>query len=198
MAKYKVEDAISELASYVDSCKNVPLSSTKIVCEREQLEDMINSIKKNLPKELEYCRDVMARSEAIEREAKDRANRLIENATAKTTELLSENEINQQAIKRADEIVRDAAEQGQQIYDEYIREGNMYREQAQRYLTDMLGNLQELIYSCIDTTSKNTNKLLDSLNRVGTIVSDNLNELNAPSEAEMAAMQQTGSIDVNM
>ena len=150
MAKYKVEDAIADLADYVDNCKNVPLSSTKIVCEREQLEDYINSIKKNLPKELEYCRDVMSRSEAIEREAKERADKLIQDAANRTTELLSENEINQQAIVRADEIVREAAEQGQAIYDQYIMEGNAYREQAQRYLTDMLGNLQELIYSLLN------------------------------------------------
>lgn len=196
MAKYKVEDAIADLADYVDNCKNVPLSTTKIVCEREQLEDMINSIKKNLPKELEYCRDVMSRSEAIEREAKERADKLIQDAANKTTELLSENEINQQAIIRADEIVREAAEQGQAIYDQYIMEGNAYRDQAQRYLTDMLGNLQELIFSCIDTTSRNTNKLLENLNKFGTIVSDNLNELNAPNSQD-AGMQNTGTINMN-
>lgn len=195
MAKYKVEDAIADLADYVDNCKNVPLSTTKIVCEREQLEDYINSIKKNLPKELEYCRDVMSRSEAIEREAKERADKLIQDAATRTTELLSENEINQQAIIRADEIVRDAAEQGQAIYDQYIMEGNAYRDQAQRYLTDMLGNLQELIYSCIDTTAKNNNRFLDALNKVGTIVSDNLNELNAPGAD--ANMQNTGTINMN-
>ena len=56
----------------------------------------------------------------------------------------------------------------------------------------MLLNLNGIIYDCIDSTTRNTNRFLDALNVVGTTVQDNLNELNAQPEPEpMAAVPET-------
>lgn len=182
MKQNRIEDDINELYDYIDNCKTTLLSQGKIICDKEELEEIIDKLRRDIPKEIEYARDVMARSEAIETEAKERASKIVNDATEKTNELLSENEINQQAIRRADSIVQAAAEQGQEIYDNYVREGNEYRDSAQRYLNDMLVNLSEIIANCVDVTTRNTNKLLDSLNKVGQTVNDNLNELNGANE----------------
>ena len=61
-----------------------------------------------------------------------------------------------------------------------------------------------MIYDCIDNASRNTNRLLDSLNDVGQTVQDNLNELNgvneqpqaaAPAAEPQAAFDNTGAFD---
>lgn len=186
MKQSRIEEDINDLFDFIDSCKNIPLSQSKIVCEREELEDLVEKLRKDVPKEIEYCRDLMARSESIEKEARDRAEKIIADATNKTYELLSESEINQQAVRRADEIVQAAAVQGQEIYDRYVKEGNEYRDSAQRYLNDMLVTLSEMIYNCVDVTTRNTNKLLDSLNKVGATVTENLNELNGVNDSAQA------------
>lgn len=202
MIKSKIEDDIAELNSIINNSKRSMLSQGKILVDREELEELVERMRKDLPKELEYCRELMSRSEAIENDAKARAEKLIQDATDKTYELLSENEINQQAKKKADDIVRNAAIKGQQIYDEYVAEGEAYRQSAQNYLNDMLLNLQEMIYSCIDVTTRNTNKFLDSLGKVGDTVTDNLNELNSSGEDEGedegSDVNQTGSMDIDI
>jgi hypothetical protein len=59
----------------------------------------------------------------------------------------------------------------------------------------MLLNLNSIIVDCLDSTTRNTNRFLDSLSVVSQTVQDNLAELNAqpemPPQEEMApAMQE--------
>ena len=205
MYRSKIEDCIDELEAFIDNCKTAPFSSSKLIVEREQIEAIINDLKNCLPKEIEYCRGVMARSEEIEKDAKLRAEKLVQDVQDKTYELLSENEINQQAIKRSNQIIAEAQSQGQQIYDKYVKEGTEYRDSAQRYLNDMLVNLHEMIYSCVKETERNTTKFLDSLNKVGATVDDNLSELNGVepvsssiSGEEMLPENDDLSLDMDM
>ena len=174
----KIENSIQELEAFLESCKNVPLSTSKIVVNKEELEYFIEDIKKNIPEEVERYRKVISNKEAIEKEAQERANELIQEATDKTYQLLSENEIMLQARQKADEIVNMAVKQAQEIYDDAVMQGNAYKASAQQYLNDMLVNLHDMIYSCVDQTTRNANKFLDSLKDVGSTVTDNLNELN--------------------
>jgi len=199
MKQSRIEEDINDLFDFIDNCKMLPFSS-KIVCEKEELEDLIERLRKDVPKEVDQCRDIVSRTEMIEKEAKERAEKIVQDATDKTYELLSESEINQQAVRRADEIVQSAAVQGQAIYDSYVKEGNEYRESAQRYLNDMLINLQEMIFNCVDVTTRNTSKLIDSLNKVGETVTDNLNELNGvdPRAKGNLGDSQGDPIDINI
>ena len=42
----RIEQIIEEIEEYVDSCKFQPLSSTKIVVNKEELEDISKRVKK--------------------------------------------------------------------------------------------------------------------------------------------------------
>ncbi|HAL03455.1 MAG TPA: vacuolar family H+-ATPase subunit H [Lachnospiraceae bacterium] len=191
----KIENSIQELENFLENCKKVPLSPNKIMVNREELEYIIEDIKKNIPEEVERYRKVISNKEAIEKEAQERASELIKLATDKTNELLSENEIMLQARQKADEIVDMAAKQAQEIYDDAVMQGNAYKASAQQYLNDMLVNLHDLIYSCVDQTTRNTNKFLDSLKDVGSTVTDNLNELNGYSVPEEEASEEQPAIE---
>ena len=121
---------------------------------------------------------------------------MIDDVKSKTSQLLSENEIMMQARAKADEIVTLAIEEAQSIVDNAVMEGNAYKESAQQYLNDMLVNLHNIIYSCIDNTTRNTNKFLESLNQVGTTVQDNLNELNQVEQPQEDSSSEEDSSDV--
>lgn len=190
----KIENSIQELENFLEGCKKAPLSQNKIVVNKEELDFFIESIKRNIPEEVERYRKVISNKEAIEKEATEKANALIKEATEKTYDLLSENEIMLQARQKADEIVNMAVEQAQAIYDDAVAQGNAYKESAQQYLNDMLVNLHDMIYSCVDQTAKNANKFLDSLKDVGSTVTDNLNELNGYPVQEEEPEQPVQSI----
>ena len=108
------------------------------------------------------------------------------------SEMLSQSEITSLATKRADDMVASAAQEAERIIAQARFEADGYLASAQAYLNDMLLNLNGIIYDCIDSTTRNTNRFLDALNVVGTTVQDNLNELNAQPEPEpMAAVPET-------
>ena len=52
----KIENSIQELENFLENCKKVPLSPNKIMVNREELEYIIEDIKKNIPEEVESIR----------------------------------------------------------------------------------------------------------------------------------------------
>ncbi|HOO78860.1 MAG TPA: hypothetical protein PLQ04_00590 [Lachnospiraceae bacterium] len=180
----KIENTIEEMQTYIDNCKPQLLNNSKIIVDKEEMEELINELKANIPEEIDRYRKVISNKEAIEKEAQNKANAMVAEAAEKTNELLSEHEIMMQAKERADEIIALAVEQAQGIVDSAQMQGNAYKESAQQYLNDMLVNLHEMIYSCIDSTNKNTSKFLEALNQVGMTVQENLTELNQEEQEE--------------
>lgn len=192
----EIEAVIEEIEIYIDNCKPVKLSPSKIIVNREEMEDLLKKLQRTIPEEVERYRKIISNKEEIERDAELRAQELINRARETTDQMVSDNEIVSQATSYADDIVNAAYAQGQQIVDQAQIEANNYKEAAQRYLSDMLGNLHQILYQCLDTTTKNTNKLIDSLNKVADEVQANLDELNPPVKKKLGIEQD--STDSNL
>lgn len=190
----RIESAIFRMEEYIEACKPTLLNSNKIVVEKEALLEYIEQLKKCMPEEIERYRQIISNREAIEQQARERAQTLIEQTELETNKMISENEIMYQARIKADSIVNLAIEQGQQIIDDAVAQGDAYKASAQQYLNDMLVNLHTIIYSCIDNTTKNTNKFLESLNQVGLTVQDNLDELNRKPEEPKQPQEPVDSV----
>ena len=47
----RIEQLISDIESYIDTCKYYPLSNVKIIVNKEQLEDMFKDSEEDLPEE---------------------------------------------------------------------------------------------------------------------------------------------------
>ena len=77
---------------------------------------------------------------------KDELDGLLEELRAKTPDEIkhyqNEHEIMQQAYAQANEIVRLATQQGQDILDKAVSEANAYRESAAQYMDEMLADLE--------------------------------------------------------
>ena len=48
----KMEQIIEEIEEYIDGCKFQPLSSTKIIVNKEELEELIGELRENTPEEI--------------------------------------------------------------------------------------------------------------------------------------------------
>ena len=48
----RIEQIIAEIEEYVDGCKFQPLSSTKIVVNKEELEEMLRELRMKTPDEI--------------------------------------------------------------------------------------------------------------------------------------------------
>ncbi len=178
----KIEKAIDALQDYVDNCKGAAFSSSKIIVEREVIEDLIRDLRDKLPDEIERYRKVISNQEAIEKDAKEKANALLQNVQNKSNELISENEITIRAQAEANDLMNTAAERAQAVYDEAVLQGDAYKASAQQYLTDMLSTIQGIIVDCLENTQKQTNKFLENLGATADTIQQNLDEINAVEE----------------
>lgn len=184
----KIEQLIEEMEEYIDSCKPKFMSSTEIIVNKDEIEELLRELRMKTPEELKLYQRVVSNKEAILNDARTKAEAMINEATAHTSELVSEHEIMQQAYAHANEVVSIATNQAQEILDTATTEANEVRMSAITYTDDMLKSLQEIISNSIDTAKARTENLTSSLQGYLDIVTSNRAELAPPEpQQDMAA-----------
>ena len=61
----KMEQIIEEIEEYIDGCKFQPLSSTKIIVNKEELEELIAELRAKTPEEVKRYQKIISNKEAI-------------------------------------------------------------------------------------------------------------------------------------
>ena len=120
----KMEQIIEEIEEYIDGCKFQPLSSTKIIVNKEELEELIAELRAKTPEEVKRYQKIISNKEAILADAQAKADQIIAQAQVQTNELVSEHQIMQQAYAQANEVVMIATKQAQEILDNATNEAN--------------------------------------------------------------------------
>lgn len=179
----KIEQIIEEIEEYINSCKYQPLSNTKIVVNKEEIDELLTELRLKTPDEIKRYQKIINNKEAILADAQAKADAIIAQATVHTNELINEHEIMQQAYAQANEIVQIATNQAQDILDKATIDANNIRYGAIQYTDDMLANLQGIISHTINTSTAKYDNLMKSLQDCFDIVNANRVEL-APSEEE--------------
>ena len=101
----RMEQIIEEIEEYIDNCKYQPLSSTKIVVNKDELEELLTELKMKTPEEIKRYQKIISNKEAILADAQAKADAIIAQAQVQTSELVSEHQIMQQAYAQANEVV---------------------------------------------------------------------------------------------
>nr|WP_330420380.1 hypothetical protein [Roseburia sp. AF25-25LB] len=96
----RMEQIIEEIEEYIDNCKYQPLSSTKIVVNKDELEELLTELKMKTPEEIKRYQKIISNKEAILADAQAKADAIIAQAQVQTSELVSEHQIMQQAYAR--------------------------------------------------------------------------------------------------
>ena len=92
----RIEQIIEEIEEYIDSCKFQPLSTTKIIVNKDQIDELLRELRMKTPDEIKRYQKIIANKDAILADAQQKAESMIEEAHAQTSELVSEHEIMQQ------------------------------------------------------------------------------------------------------
>ena len=186
----RIEQLIDEIEDYIDSCKYQPLSSTKIVVNKEEIDELLRELRMKTPDEIKRYQKIISNKEAILNDARSKAEVLIAEATVHTNELINEHEIMQQAYAQANEVVRMATQQAQGVLDNATTEANDVRIAAMQYMDDILMHLENIITSSVQTASNNYENLIGSLNQYKDIIQSNRNELH-PADIEMEMEEES-------
>ncbi len=194
----RIEQIIEEIEEYIDGCKYQALSSSKIVVNKEQLEELLNELRTKTPEEIKRYQKIISNKEAILADAQAKADSIIAKAQVKTDELVSEHQIMQQAYAQANEVVMIATKQAQEILDNATNDANNIRMGAMQYTDDILRNLENTISHAMDSSKARYEAYMNSLQGFLDIVTTNRAELNPTAEEQIpAADGETANVDVS-
>lgn len=129
----RIEQIITEIEDYIDSCKFQPLSNTKILVNKEEIEELLVELRLRIPEEIKKYQKIISNQDAILQEARSQADAMVAEATAQTNELVNEHEIMQRAYAEANSIIEQANAQAQQIVDNAVTEANNIRQGSVQY-----------------------------------------------------------------
>lgn len=180
----RMEQIIEEIEEFIDSCKYQPLSNTKIIVNKEELEELLTELRLKTPEEIKRYQKMISNKEAILADAQAKADSIIAEAQVHTEELVSEHQIMQQAYAQANEIVMVATNQAQEILDKATEDANNIRMAAIQYTDGILNDLENIIGHAMDTTKARSESLLASLEECYNVVTANRNELVPPEEEQ--------------
>ena len=173
----RIEQLIGEIEEYIDSCKFQPLSTTKIIVNKEELDELLVELRLRIPDEIKQYQKIISNQEAILSDAHTRADALLAEATAQTNELVNEHEIMQKAYAHANEVIEQAQAQAQAIIDSAVNDANNIRQGSIQYTDDMLKSLQNIINHSMEGAQGRFDAFMSSMRSSYDIVSSNRKEL---------------------
>lgn len=173
----KIEQLIEEIEDYIEGCKYQPLSKVNIIVNKQEIDELLRELRSKTPEEIQRYQQIISQREEILQRARERADALIDDATAQTNQLINEHEIMQQAYAQANEVVTLASEQAQAILDNATIEANGVRDAAMQYLDDMLEHLDNLMTATVNTTNAHYESFIESISKYHEVVNTNRAEL---------------------
>ncbi len=188
----RIEQIIEEIEEYVDSCKFQPLSTTKIIVNKDQIDELLRELRMKTPDEIKRYQKIIANKDAILADAQSKADSMIEEAQIHTNELVSEHEIMQQAYAQANEIVTAATDQAQEILDNATNDANSIRIGAMQYADDLMANAESIIGHTLDSYTTKYDGLVNSLQECYDMVRNNRAELEIPEQTPQALQAEYG------
>ena len=197
----RIEQIIEEIEEYIDSCKFQPLSTTKIIVNKDQMDELLRELRMKTPDEIKRYQKIIANKDAILADAQAKADGMIQEAQIQTNELVSEHEIMQQAYAQANEVVQLATRQAQEIVDNATLEANAIKDSIMQYTDQKLAEVEDIIAHAVEVSQTHYSNLVSDLNRINDVVQTNRAEFHAQNEElgteEMDAAGNVGD-DLNV
>ena len=145
----RIEQLINEIEEFIDSCKYQPLSNTKILVNKEELEELLVELRLRIPDEIKQYQKIISNQDAILNEARTQADAMLQEANA----------------------------QAQAIVDNAVNDANNIRQGAIQYTDDMLRSLQTIINHSMEGAKGRFDAFMSSMQSSYDIVTSNRNEL---------------------
>ncbi len=180
----RIEQIIDELEEYIENCKPKFMSNSEIIVNKDEIDELVRELRMKTPDEIKRYQKIISNKEAILNDAREKADKLVRDATIHTNELISEHEIMQQAYAKANEVVSMAFQQAQELLDKATIEANNLRMSAAQYAEDRLGDLENIIVAAINASNTNYQNLLGSLSQYRDLIQSNRQALHPAEEFE--------------
>lgn len=186
MQDSRLEQKIEDIYAFVESCKMQMFSDTNVVVPKNDLYDLLDDLRRDIPEEIKRYRKILNQRDAILEDAETKAAAILADAQAQYSALVEEHSITQQAYQQAQETVQAANEQADSIVSQARQQANQIGDGAMYYASDMLNMAEKVIAQAYESTVSNAKALEASLGGYLDVIRKNKAELvpSAPQEPE--------------
>ena len=194
----KIEQIITEIEEYIDNCKFQPLSTSKIIVNKDDIDELLAELRLRTPDEIKKYQKIIANKDAILNDAKERSEAMIAEATAHINQLVSEHEIMQKAYNEANQIIEQAQTEAQGILDSATNEANDLRTRAMQYTDDILSNVQSILTTGMNSFENAQSQMMTSLNSSLNVVVESRKELSGQEDEDTASDDSDDDLTVDL
>lgn len=177
MERSNIEEMIDEIIELVEECKAVPLSTGKVSVPKEALLQKLQDLRMEVPKEIDEAQSVLDREKEIVAEAQERADQIIKNAADEAAKMIEESEVVEMAKYRAEEIMEEA----RAVSDKHIKaakkEASNIQIHAMEYTNDMMAGLSGMFANIHDNEKQLFESVLSNFKQNEQTVENNRKEI---------------------
>ena len=188
----RIEQIIEEIEEYIDSCKFQPLSTTKIIVNKDQIDELLRELRMKTPDEIKRYQKIIANKDAI----LAYACCMISCSLTSSLVCACASSIMLSAFccasAQANEIVMAATDQAQQILDNATNDANDIRIGAVQYTDDLLANAESIIGHTLNSYTSKYDSLVTSLQECYDVVRNNRAELEVPDKSSRGLESEFG------
>ena len=94
----RIEQKIEDIYAFVESCKMQHLSTTKVVVPKNELYDLLDDLRRDVPEEIRRYQKILSQRDAILEDAEAKANEILVDAREQYRGMVEEHSIMQQAV----------------------------------------------------------------------------------------------------
>lgn len=98
----RIEQLISEIEEYIDGCKYQALSNSRIIVNKEEMEELLVELRMRIPDEIKKYQKIISQQDTILGEARSQADAATEDARRRADAMLED------ARRQADAMLEDA------------------------------------------------------------------------------------------
>lgn len=180
----KIEQGIEDIYAFIESCKMQSFSTTKVVVPKNDLYDLLDDLRREVPAELQRYRKMLNQKNAILEDANKKAGDIMRAAQEQYGAMLEEHELVKAAQEQAAIMVQQAQEQAAAIIDAANAQANEIANGAIYYTADMLDATEKILAGAYDSATNNAKALEVALAGHLNIVRKNRAELGVPVEQD--------------
>ena len=197
MSSSRIEQIIEEIEEFIEGCRYQPLSTTKIVVNKEELEELLRELRLKTPDEIKRYQKIISNKDAILTDAQEKSEAIIAEAQKKADEMVTQTEIMKQAYVQASDTINNANLEAQGLLDSAQQDANNIRMSAISYTNDILSNLASAVGNSLADISEKNNALIQTMQNCYDVINQNMNEL-SPVMDSSDNSQQAGDADFNI
>ena len=159
----RIEQKIEDIYAFVESCKMQRLSATRVIVPKDELYDLLDDLRRDIPTEIKRYRKILNQRDQILDDANTKAQAILADAKEQYRALVEEHNIMQQAYQEAEKTVNEANARAKAIIDDARSQAEEIGNGAIYYTSDLLTMAEKTIQAAYTNTLNNSKALEKSL-----------------------------------